>query len=118
LLRGNLLLSAMRYRIHLHTKGPILYLLVVHSLPHFTPFSTIASPSVHHCLKMAADLGDAHRNPGASLLEDDFEFVETPKAPQPVNSTNYGVRTTSVCRLDDSAISKHIWHRHRLWLSY
>ncbi|KAF1824248.1 S-adenosyl-L-methionine-dependent methyltransferase [Dissoconium aciculare CBS 342.82] len=45
---------------------------------------------------MAADLGDAHRNPGASLLEDDFEFVETPKAPQPKNSTtNFGVRTTA-----------------------
>jgi hypothetical protein len=64
------------------------------SLP--TPSSILASPSVHRFI-MAADLGDAHRNPGASLLEDDFEFVDTPKAPQPANSTNFGVRTTSVC---------------------
>jgi hypothetical protein len=46
---------------------------------------------------MAADLGDAHRNPGASLLEDDFEFIETPAAPKSKTPpVDYGVRTTAV----------------------
>ena len=45
------------------------------------------------------DMADfpAHKTPGASLSEDDFEFVETPAAPSPApEAQDYGVRTTSV----------------------
>jgi len=41
-------------------------------------------------------MSSASKNPGASLPEDDFEFIETPAAPSPApESVNYGVRTTS-----------------------
>lgn len=42
-------------------------------------------------------MSSASKNPGASLPEDDFEFIDTPTAPSPApESANYGVRTTSV----------------------
>ncbi|SMR57478.1 unnamed protein product [Zymoseptoria tritici ST99CH_3D1] len=41
-------------------------------------------------------MSDANKNPGASLAEDDFEFIETPAAPTPVSGEpDCGVRTTS-----------------------